>query len=262
MILATVGALLLAVVLWDILMSALGAGSAGPLAPRIAHGAFRLIRQLPDRDHVHRICGPLVTASIGAGWIVLMCVAWSLILSGAPEAVVTGAEGTPAGTLGRVSYAGHLLSTLGGGLNQPGTQAWGAVSMLIGVSGMVVLTLSVSFVYSTTQAVATGRAVLALSEIHGPGTERFDTVLLPELATLVAQIKAIPFCLYFSTARPHRRLPAALARLRCDARLDAEDRARLDVLLTELPGMEHAPADSFGTSFEDWVQRYSLRSWR
>ncbi|WP_010138855.1 hypothetical protein [Oceanicola sp. S124] len=118
---------------------------------------------------------------------------------------MTGSDQTPAPWLGRVSLALHLLPTLGGGLNQPGNQMWGGVSMPTRVTGMIVLTLLVTFVYSTTQADATGRAVLALAEIHGPGRTSFDTALLPEPTTLVAQIKAIPISLYSSSVRTHRR---------------------------------------------------------
>ncbi|WP_010138856.1 hypothetical protein [Oceanicola sp. S124] len=66
------GAALPCVVLCDILMSALGTGSAGPVAPRGAWAMFSLLRALPERPFVHRICGPVVTAVVGAAWIVLM----------------------------------------------------------------------------------------------------------------------------------------------------------------------------------------------
>jgi hypothetical protein len=122
-----------------------------------------------------------------------------------------------------------------------------------------VLTLSVSFVYSTTQAVSTGRAILALSDVHPPGTAQFSQILLPQLATLVAQIKAIPYALYFSTVREERRLPQKLAQLRAHPEMSAQDRRNLDILLRELPGLEHVPQDQFDETFEEWAKGYALR---
>ncbi|MCA0850838.1 hypothetical protein [Salipiger thiooxidans] len=258
MVAAFSGGLLLCLVIWDILMSALGTGSSGPIAPRVARTMFGALRKLPESGAVHRSCGPIVTAAIGAVWIVLMCLGWTLVFSATQAAVVQSSTNQPAGMLGRITYAGHLLSTLGGGLNQPGGQGWGAAAMLAGVSGMIILTLSVSFVYSTTQAVATGRAVIALSDIHGPGTEQFDSVLLPQIATLVAQIKAIPFSLYYSTVRDNRRLPASLAKLYRHPQLTSDAQARLRVLLCELPGLEGTEAEAFEQRFYTWVDTYSI----
>lgn len=133
------------------------------------------------------------------------------------------------------------------------------MATLIGVSGMVVLTLSVSFVYSTTQAVSTGRAILALSDVYAPGTDQFSQILLPQFATLVAQIKAIPFALYFSTVREERRLPQKLGQLRAHPSISEQDRRSLDILLRELPGLEKVSQDQFDERFEDWAKGYTLR---
>jgi len=167
------------------------------MTANVVMSTFHLIRCLPKQDWVHRVCGPLVVDSIGAAWIILMCLSWTLILSGQAGSVVSQSSGAPAGLLEKAIYAGHLLSTLGGGTCESSGALWGVVATLIGVSSMVVLTLSVSFVYSTTQAVSTGRAILALSDAHAPGTAQFSQILLPQFATLVAQIKAIPYALLF-----------------------------------------------------------------
>ncbi|HBR36166.1 MAG TPA: hypothetical protein DD939_02570 [Sulfitobacter pontiacus] len=259
MISAILGICLLLVVTADVVMSTLGVGANGPLAPRVARGTFWLIRCLPKQNWVHRVCGPLVVVSIGAAWIILMCLSWTLILSGQAGSVVSQSSGAPAGLLEKAIYAGHLLSTLGGGTYESSGALWGVVATLIGVSGMVVLTLSVSFVYSTTQAVSTGRAILALSDVHPPGTTQFSQILLPQFATLVAQIKAIPYALYFSTVRAERRLPQKLAQLRAHPEMSPQDRRNLDILLRELPGLEHVRQDQFDEAFEEWAKGYTLR---
>tara|TARA_B100002051_G_scaffold245756_1_gene253363 strand:+ start:37 stop:222 length:186 start_codon:yes stop_codon:yes gene_type:complete len=52
-------------------------------------------------------------------------------------------------------------------------------SVIIGVTGMLVLTLAVSFVFSTTQAATQGRAVMALAEVFPPGSDEFTGQFLP-----------------------------------------------------------------------------------
>ncbi|MFW2586946.1 hypothetical protein [Sagittula sp. SSi028] len=255
---ALVGVVLLGFVAVDIILSSLGAGAKGPLAPRVAQSVFAVTKLLPDRPVVHRICGPAVMVGVGGVWVVAMCASWTMILMADDSAVLQQSDQSPASLAGRAIFAGHLLSTLGGGQHQTGSELWGAVATMIGVSGMVVLTLSVSFVYSTTQAVSTGRAILALADTHGPGSGHFDTVLLPQIATLVAQVKAIPFSLYFSTVRPERRLPEALARLHGDTRLTQDQQVRLEVLLSEMPGLEGLSGNAFEAAFDDWVRRYTL----
>tara|TARA_R110001599_G_scaffold125321_2_gene298169 strand:- start:59 stop:637 length:579 start_codon:yes stop_codon:yes gene_type:complete len=188
-----------------------------------------------------------------------MCLSWTLILSGQAGSVVSQSSGAPAGLVEKAIYAGHLLSTLGGGTYESSGALWGVVATLMGVSGMVVLTLSVSFVYSTTQAVSAGRAILALADVHAPGTAQFSQILLPQFATLVAQIKAIPYALYFSTVREERRLPQKLAQLREHPEMSVQDRRNLDILLRELPGLEHVPQDQFDETFEEWAKGYTLR---
>ena len=98
-----------------------------------------------------------------------------------------------------------------------------------------------------------------MSDIHQPGTDQFSRVLLPQLATLIAQIKAIPFALYFSSVREERRLPQKLAQLRSHPQISEQDRKNLDILLRELPGLEHVSHDSFNEAFDDWAKEYTLR---
>ncbi|WPZ27545.1 hypothetical protein UM399_18525 (plasmid) [Sulfitobacter pontiacus] len=82
---------------------------------------------------------------------------------------------------------------------------------------------------------------------------------MPQFATLVAQIKAIPFALYFSFVREERRLPQKLAQLRSHPQISKQDRKNLDILLRELPGLEHVSQDSFDDAFNDWAMGYTLR---
>lgn len=257
-LLGLLGAAIVLVTFWDIMMSALGAGTAGPLAPRMARAMFAAMRPFAHHRFAHRICGPLSISSVGAMWIALLLLGWSLVFASAPGAVVETADKTATGPLGRIAFVGHLLGTLGGGLNEPGGQGWGLVSALAGVCGMIVLTLSVSFVYSTTQAVASSRAVMALAEVHPPGSEHFSQVFLPQLGTMVAQFKSIPFALHFSTERERRRVPRGLWRLRHDARLTSDQRESLDILLHELPGLESAPEEGFDEALRTWARQYDL----
>ena len=125
MISAIFGICLLLIVTADVVMSTLGVGANGPLAPRVARGTFHIIRFFPKQDWVHRTCGPLVVVSIGAAWIVLICLSWTLILSGSTGSVVSPASDAPTNMVEKAIYAGHLLSTPGGGNCESSGLLWG-----------------------------------------------------------------------------------------------------------------------------------------
>jgi len=54
MISAIFGICLLLVVTADVVMSTLGVGANGPLAPRVARGTFHIIRLFPRQDRLSR----------------------------------------------------------------------------------------------------------------------------------------------------------------------------------------------------------------
>ncbi|WP_078545959.1 hypothetical protein [Thioclava sp. F36-6] len=252
------GTAIVAISLWDILLCALGAGQSGAISLAVARFGFKRIRSFGQTRLAHRICGPVTMAWLGGVWIIMVAFGWSLIFFAASRSLET-TKGLPAASFGdSLSYAGHLLSTLGGGYATPAGTGWSLISVITGVTGMLVLTLAVSFVFSTTQAAAQGRAVMALAEVFPAGSDEFTGQFLPQLSSYVAQVKSIPFALFYSTARPERRLPRGIYRLWHDDRLTEDQRRALRIILHEFPGLEGVPPERFDDTLQHWAKRHDL----
>ena len=254
MIWLILGILVIAAVSIDFLLTTIGAATWRLISHRIATGAFAALRAVKWNDAAawHGAAGPVVMVAVASFWVVGLSVGWTLAYTAAPDALVDPNTGAPVGTLERYAHVGHLLSTLGSGAVQPDTTALYVAGMIAGVSGMVVLTLSVSFILSTSAAVASGRAFVALLDVYDPASEEGQDALLASLAVLVAQLAASPFALHYSSAMPGRRLPRRLAQL--PERAGAA-RWRYEVLLADLPHLRREV-----DRLPEWAERFDLAS--
>lgn len=263
MLIGTAGAALLVVVVADFLFTTIGATYSTQPSHIVARATWRaLTAALPDRGWVHAGLGPLVMCAVAAYWVLGTSVAWTMVLQFDARAAVIADGGAPAGWWLDFAFAGHMLSTLGGALAQPGTTGWSVAAVFIAVNGMVILTLAVSFVLSTTQTVTEGRAFLARAEATATVQEAPHRALLGDLTTLVAKLNSAAFALYYSTAAPRRRLPARLPEIFRTAR-GTEDAAAvraLMIVLEDLPGFRppERPDDpeAFQAALDRWADRY------
>lgn len=256
LLLLLAGILVIGLVVFDFLATTIGATSFSPISKLVARTAFAIVRRVPESDLKHRIAGVAVMTAIATWWIVGHALGWTLVFAGIGDAVVTSETKQPASVTGIASHVGHLLSTVGGGVTQPRTAAWSLLGVLVGVNGMVVLTLSVSFVLSTTQTVARGRALLMKLDIVTQSDKGSNQRILFELADLVAMLNAAPFALYYSAIEPDRRLPSGLTKL-TDA-WPQDQREGLRDILDELPwlGLSQDGAD-LSDELASWATRFS-----
>ncbi len=209
LIIGLLGVICLFAVMSDFLLTTVGTNDSSPIAIRIAKVAFRLFRRLPDTNIKHKIIGPLVVASVATWWILSVNLAWAMIFYGISDSIVDQGTGQPASPIGFVSHVGHLLSTVGGGATSPANSNIALLGVVVGVNGMIVLTLSVSFVMTTTQTVVHGRRLLLyLRAEHGN-----DLPLLKDMAGLTAELNAAPFALFFSHQDPQMRIPEKLTEI-------------------------------------------------
>lgn len=233
MIWLVLGIAVIAFVSVDFLLTTVGAAPWRLFSHRVAGWAFAALRaaRRNGSDVWFRLAGPVVMTAVAGFWVVGLSVGWMMVFSAAPAGLVDP-DGDVVGPVERYAHVGHLLSTLGSGAVQPDTVSLYVAGMIAGVSGMVVLTLSVSFVLSTAAAVAAGRAFTALLDVYDPASEAGQDALLPPLAALVAQLAAAPFALHYSSPMPERRVAARLAGLPEAA---GGARGRYERVLKDLP---------------------------
>ncbi|WP_281968740.1 hypothetical protein [Roseovarius nanhaiticus] len=251
LIIGLLGVVCLIVTMTDFLITTVGTNDSSPIAIRIAKVSFRLFRQLPEADIKHKVIGPLVVASVATWWILSVNLAWAMIFYGISGSVVEQGSGRAADPVGFVSHVGHLLSTVGGGATSPANSNVALLGVVVGVNGMIVLTLAVSFVMTTTQTVVHGRKLLLYL-----GADRDnDMPLLKDMAGLIAELNAAPFALFFSHEDPEMRVPEKLTeifgRRFDDAAVDWEHLAQA------LPYLHRYPEADMRSRLQDWLRDFS-----
>ncbi|PVA07598.1 hypothetical protein [Thalassorhabdomicrobium marinisediminis] len=249
------GAVLLVVVMLDILLTMVGANQSSPIAMRVGKAAFDLFKLLPLGAFKHRLMGPAVMTVVASYWVAALALAWSLIFFGSDAAIDFQMEERGSGPLDILAHVGHLLSTVGGGVSRPESTSAALMGVLIGVNGMVVLTLSVSFVLGTTNTVVTGRQLFVSLDIADDANRIGDRAFLDKLIGFLVALNASPMALYFSHEDEEFRIPKRLATLLQMIAEDSPETAR--TLAGLLPGLKAGPAASLRARLDDWARRYA-----
>lgn len=253
------GLALLVLTAADFVLTTIGAVAQPVISHRFARLVFRGLRGLyhalprgTPRRLVAAQCGVLVMTSIGIFWVALFSLSWSLVyLAGGPSIRLDQGAAAP-GFWDVWAHVGHLLSTLGGAVTRPVGTGWNVVGVLVGITGMVVLTLSVSFVSATTQTVVDARALARLTAL--------DLEVTPaQIARLIQRLKASPFAPYYCEPRSELDVPAFLCVL---AEAEGADGARMRRLTEDLPGFDapdrSAGAEAYLEALSRWCSGYML----
>jgi Ion channel len=234
-VLEVAGAVLVLLVLWDVFAttSTLGEG-AGPLTRRFLARTWRLLLHL-HRRHPDGLTGLLGNA--GAAllvatvliWVVAFWTGWTLVFAGS-GAIVRASTGEPASVGDVAYYAGFAVSTLGMGDFTAASPTWRVLTSVAGFTGLVVVTMAITYLLSVVSAVVSRRAFA--TRVHALGDSAPDIVLhgwsgtcfsplfvhqllaLPEQVALVAeQHLAYPVLQYFRSRHDATSAPVAFARL-------------------------------------------------
>lgn len=256
-LLLCLGVVVLSVVTADFLMVTIGSRASRSLSDRIARTAFAALR-VADRLPVVRVLraasGAVVLVCVAAFWIVGTWLGWVLIYASGDAITVEG-QGAAPGPFDVVAHVGHLLSTLGGATTQPADTRWNVVGALVGLNGMILLTLSVSFLLTTRATLQQGRTFAALVATGPPEVE----ANVERLADLVSGLHASPFALYYGHRRRDRRLPDMLARFAAQAEdADRECRDRVRALCADLPHLDDRADGTFAARIAEWAAAHRL----
>lgn len=208
-----IGCLSVAIVdlFWTILWDDKG---AGPLSSRLMISAWHRLRTLGDeRDQGLSIGGPLILALNLLVWVGLIWLGWTLVFAGSEDALVHSRPTGPVTWIGRFYFVAQTMFTMGNGDFYPGSSLWQVAAALTTASGMLFVTLGVSYVISVLDGV-TGRRSYANSVLgigkrgetfvttgwNGEDFDQFDHLLdtlSAELSDLGAQHKIHPILHYY-----------------------------------------------------------------
>jgi hypothetical protein len=226
------GILLLLVVLVDALWTTLWVdGGGGPLSSRLTSWSWRGWLGLVGRER-HRalsLFGPLALAFVVLLWVLLLWAGWTLLFMSSPEALTHAQGGPDPGWSGTIFFVAYSMFTMGNGDFAPHPGGWQVLTGVVAGSGMMLVTLGVTFLLSVIGAVVDKRAFA--SRVSGLGMTGPDIVLaawdgrdlraldLPlsglsgQLAELTEQYLSYPILQYYHGARRPKSPALAIAAL-------------------------------------------------
>ncbi|MGY1825772.1 MULTISPECIES: ion channel [unclassified Blastococcus] len=188
------------------------ASGPGPLTRLVTDAVWRLARRpaIADAAPVRAVGGPgviVIGLTVGA-WFTLLWLGWSLVFLGDEEAVVGSSSGAAASVWERFYFAGYSIATLGNGGFQPAGPGFQLATMAASLSGMLLITLGVSYLTSVISAVVVKRSFA--SQVTGFGSTGAEAAA--GLATPGSVVPAVvPLSSLSSTlstlAQQHRAYP-------------------------------------------------------
>ena len=214
------GVLLLAVVIVDLLWTTLWVeGGAGPLTSKVMAWTWKLLRRIESRNSkLLTLSGPLILILGLTVWILFLWAGWTLLFASAENALIDAVSTRRVSWSELVYYTGYTIFTLGTGDFIPQGSLWQISTTLASASGMLFITLSVTYVLSVLGAVTQKRAFA--SNVRGLGARSTDILekswdgsefrglevpintVTTQLNTLTSNHKAYPVLHHFYSAQP------------------------------------------------------------
>lgn len=225
------GVFLLILAIVDLMWTTLWVeGGAGPLTSRLMSWSWRTLRRIGEQNsQLLSLTGPLVFAISLLLWITLLWVGWTLIFASAETALIDTLTRGPVSWHDLAYFTGYTMFTLGNGDFALQSGVWQLVTILTTASGMLFITLSVTYILSVLDAVTQKRAfAMGVSGLGTQGTEivqrgwngeEFQGLDLPlnmyvsQLNTLTSNHKAYPILHYFHTLETEEAPVVAIATL-------------------------------------------------
>ena len=222
-LLVGLGLALILVVILDVVWTAAAAGSgSGPLSGRLSARLWRLALAVGRRPEGPRhrfltVTGISLVVVVVLVWATAAWAGWLLVFSASDGAVVDAASGAPAGLVERAQFAGASLFTLGGDELSAGSGVWEFAAIGATATGVVFVTLAISYFVPVASALADVRQLGAyisslgqtpeelLSRAWGGGSfkglEQHLVAITPLVHALAELHLAYPVLQYFHSGR-------------------------------------------------------------
>ena len=228
LLLSILGVTLLLAGILDILWTTLWVdGGAGPITSRLTTWAWRGVRRVGRHDTLFSLFGPAILTLTIAVWVILLWAGWALLFAVDDTAVLSSSTRTPAGWVDRIYFAGYLVFTLGNGDFMPNGRLWQIATALASGTGLLLLTLIITYVGSVISAVVAKRSFASQvtgfgmsaedflrSGWNGTDFHAFDlslSTLTTQLIQITEQHFAYPILHYYRGTQPSKSPAIALA---------------------------------------------------
>lgn len=204
-------------------------GGGGPLSRRMGKMCWFILRKISTKHfNILRLAGPVVLSLTLITWILLLWIGWTLVFSAEADSILLTPGKTPVTSwMEKIYYVGFTLFTLGIGDYIPKRGVWQLVTTIATGSGMLFITLSVSYVVSVLSGVVQKRSFA--KNVTGQGQSWVSVVkqswngkdyhsvdfllkdLSSQLSMLTQQHKAYPILHYYHTEKNSESSAVALA---------------------------------------------------
>lgn len=224
-----VGIALIIFVFVDALWTTLWVDSgAGPLTARLTTSMWKAYRRLVGKRNDRRLSlfGPFILLFSLSVWIALLWGGWVLVFASGDAALVHSTDRTPADWSDRFYFVGYMIFTAGNGDFVPRGDGWQITSAFTNATGMILVTLSITYLLSVVSAVVSKRAFA--SQVSGLGSSAVEFVasgwngrdlrgldlplsgMASSLSVLAQQYEAYPVLQYYHGAKAGRSPIVAL----------------------------------------------------
>ena len=228
-LLGVVGAVLVVAAIVDVLWTALWVdGGSGPLSARLSSWIWWMMRRLGGRrSRLMSLGGPMIVAATLVLWVGLLWAGWTLLFAADTDAIVNPQTQQTPSWPGRIYFVAYAMFTMGNGDFSPTSGFWQIATSLTTASGMLFVTMAVSYVLSVLGAVAQKRAFA--TSVTGLGTNSADLVrqgwdgndlhrldlplhgLASQISLLADQHRAYPILHYYHSEQSRKASGVAVA---------------------------------------------------
>lgn len=147
-------------VLYDIVKTTLSMEGGGWLTNLISRGFWRSLLELSGRNPKSPILnhsGYILLISIIGVWVLALWGSFFLLLLSYPSSVINNTTHVTAGVWEKLYYAGFILTTTGVGDFVANTNLWRIISDIFSATGLVFITMSITYFVPVLSAVITQR---------------------------------------------------------------------------------------------------------
>ena len=173
---AVLGVALLLGVAIDVFFTVLTGRGGGWLTNALTRGPWAALLWVHDRRPIHRalaVAGPLLVLAIVLTWYALGVLGWSLVFYGSDQSIIDSDKFPVVDFPRTVFFVGTTFSTLGYGNLLPHGLPWTVLGNLTALSGTVILTAALSYVFAVLQASVERRQLAAMINTVGQTPARF-----------------------------------------------------------------------------------------
>lgn len=166
----TVGVVLLIAVIVDLFWTTLWVDrGAGPLSSRLTTWVWRGLKRVSSQHSgLLSLSGPLILLLTLGLWVGLLWGGWTFVFAGGENILIDTRDSGPITWTARIYFVAYTLFTMGNGDFTPAGGVWQLATALTTASGILFVTLSISYVLSIVGAVSVKRSFAA--SVTGLGT--------------------------------------------------------------------------------------------